>query len=186
MLRWAEVADPVVGPGEVLIDVAASAVNRADLLQAAGMYPPPPGASEILGMECSGVVAGVGPDVIGWQVGDQVCALLAGGGYAERVAVPAAQVLPGPEGGRSRHRGRFARGVLHGVVEPGDDRGPARAADRAHPRRWLRDRDDGHPGRHAGGATVAVTGSRPRHCRPAWTSAPSSRSTTSSRTSSRR
>lgn len=95
---WTEVADPVPGPGEVLIDVAASAVNRADLLQAAGHYPPPPGASEILGMECSGTIAAVGAGVIDWQVGDQVCALLAGGGYAEKVAVPAVQVLPLPEG----------------------------------------------------------------------------------------
>ncbi len=97
-LAWIEVADPVPGPGEVLIDVAASAVNRADLLQAAGHYPPPPGASPILGMECSGVVSGLGPGVYGWQVGDRVCALLSGGGYAERVAVPAVQVLPVPHG----------------------------------------------------------------------------------------
>jgi len=97
-LGWSEVPDPVVGPGEVLIEVAASAVNRADLLQAAGKYPAPPGASQILGMECSGTVAGIGPGVIGWRVGDEVCALLAGGGYAERVVVPAAQVLPIPGG----------------------------------------------------------------------------------------
>lgn len=97
-LGWTEVPDPVVGPGELLLDVAASALNRADLLQAAGHYPPPPGASEILGMECSGVVAELGPDVTGWRVGDQVCALLAGGGYATRVAVPAVQLLPVPAG----------------------------------------------------------------------------------------
>jgi putative PIG3 family NAD(P)H quinone oxidoreductase len=97
-LSWAQVPDPVVGPGEVLIDVAASAVNRADLLQAAGMYPVPPGASEILGMECSGVIAEIGPGVTSWQVGDEVCALLAGGGYAQKVVVPAVQVLPLPDG----------------------------------------------------------------------------------------
>ncbi len=97
-LRWSEVPDPAPGPGEVLIDVAASGVNRADLLQAAGHYPPPPGASPILGMECSGVVSALGAGVFGWQVGDRVCALLAGGGYAERVAVPAVQVLPVPRG----------------------------------------------------------------------------------------
>lgn len=97
-LAWSEVADPVAGPGEVLIDVAASAVNRGDLLQAAGHYPPPPGASEILGMECSGTIAALGPGVIGWQVGDDVCALLAGGGYAQQVVVPAVQVLPIPRG----------------------------------------------------------------------------------------
>ena len=97
-LTWTEVPDPVPADDEVLIDVAASAVNRADLLQAAGHYPPPPGASTILGMECSGTIAQVGADVTGWAVGDRVCALLAGGGYAERVAVPAGQVLPVPDG----------------------------------------------------------------------------------------
>ena len=98
VLVWGEVPDPAPGPGDVLIDVAASAVNRADLLQREGHYPPPPGASLVLGLECSGVVAGVGDDVTGWRVGDRVCALLAGGGYAERVVVPAAQVMPVPDG----------------------------------------------------------------------------------------
>ncbi|GAB3575679.1 NAD(P)H-quinone oxidoreductase [Amycolatopsis endophytica] len=95
-LEWAEVPDPRPGPGEVLLDVAASAVNRADLLQRQGNYPPPPGASDILGLECSGTVAELGEGVEGWQVGDEVCALLAGGGYAERVVVPAGQLLPVP------------------------------------------------------------------------------------------
>src|SRR3954454_502839 len=98
VLEWSEVPDPVAGPGEVLLDVVASAVNRADLLQRQGMYPPPPGASEIIGMECSGRVAALGEGVTGWSVGDEVCALLAGGGYAERVAVPAGQLLPIPDG----------------------------------------------------------------------------------------
>jgi putative PIG3 family NAD(P)H quinone oxidoreductase len=98
VLSWAEVPDPVCGPGEVIVDVAATAVNRADLLQRQGFYPPPPGASEILGLECSGVVSEVGEGVAGWTVGDEVCALLAGGGYAERVAVPAVQLLPRPAG----------------------------------------------------------------------------------------
>jgi len=97
-LGWAEQPDPVAGPGEVLIDVAATAVNRADLLQAAGHYAPPPGSSPILGLECSGVVAGLGSGVIGWQVGDKVCALLVGGGYATRVVAPAGQLLPVPAG----------------------------------------------------------------------------------------
>ena len=97
-LVWREVPDPVPGAGDVLINVAASAVNRADLLQAAGHYPPPPGAPDTLGLECSGVIAQLGPDVSGWRVGDRVCALLAGGGYAQRVAVPAGQVLPVPDG----------------------------------------------------------------------------------------
>jgi putative PIG3 family NAD(P)H quinone oxidoreductase len=97
VLTWAAVPDPVPGPGEVLVAVAASAVNRADLLQRQGHYPPPPGASSILGLECSGTIAAVGPDVAGWQVGQPVCALLAGGGYAELVAVPIEQLLPVPD-----------------------------------------------------------------------------------------
>ena len=97
-LEWVQTPDPVAGPGEVLIDVAATAVNRADLLQAQGNYPPPPGASEILGMECSGTIAELGPGVTGWSVGDEVCALLAGGGYAQKVAAPSGQLLPVPPG----------------------------------------------------------------------------------------
>src|SRR3954451_19859669 len=98
VLGWGEVPDPVCGAGEVVVDVAATAVNRADLLQRQGFYPPPPGASDILGLECSGVISEVGEDVTGWSVGDEVCALLTGGGYAERVAVPAGQLLPRPSG----------------------------------------------------------------------------------------
>lgn len=98
VLRFEEVADPVPGPGEVLLDVAATAVNRADLMQRQGLYPPPPGASPLLGLECSGVVAELGEAVSGLTVGQPVCALLAGGGYAERVAVPAGQVMPLPDG----------------------------------------------------------------------------------------
>ncbi len=97
-LQWSEVPDPVCGPGQVIVDVAASAVNRADLLQRQGFYPPPPGASDVLGLECSGIVSEVGEGVTGWSDGDEVCALLAGGGYAERVAVPAGQLLPRPAG----------------------------------------------------------------------------------------
>ncbi|HWD07361.1 MAG TPA: NAD(P)H-quinone oxidoreductase [Amycolatopsis sp.] len=96
VLEWTEVPDPSPGRGEVLLDVAASAVNRADLLQRQGNYPPPPGASNILGLECSGTIAELGEGVEGWAVGDQVCALLAGGGYAQRVVVPAGQLLPVP------------------------------------------------------------------------------------------
>ncbi|HEX8008285.1 MAG TPA: NAD(P)H-quinone oxidoreductase [Trebonia sp.] len=96
VLQWTEVEDPVPGPGEVLIDVAASGVNRADLMQRQGFYPPPPGAPPYPGLECSGTVAAVGKGVAAWKPGDEVCALLAGGGYAERVAVPAGQVLPAP------------------------------------------------------------------------------------------
>jgi putative PIG3 family NAD(P)H quinone oxidoreductase len=97
-LTWAEVPDPVPAAGEVLLEVAASAVNRADILQRQGNYPPPPGAPPYPGLECTGRVAGLGAGVTGWQVGDEACALLAGGGYAERVAVPAAQLLPIPAG----------------------------------------------------------------------------------------
>ncbi len=98
VLRWTEVPDPVCGPGEVVVDVTATAVNRADLLQRQGFYPPPPGASEILGLECSGLISEVGEGVTGWSVGDEVCALLSGGGYAEKVVVPAGQLLPRPAG----------------------------------------------------------------------------------------
>jgi putative PIG3 family NAD(P)H quinone oxidoreductase len=97
-LTWAEVPDIRPGPGEVLIKIIAAGVNRADLLQAAGHYPPPPGASDIIGLEVSGTVAEVGAGVTNWSVGQQVCALLAGGGYAEYVAVPAPQVMPLPDG----------------------------------------------------------------------------------------
>jgi len=98
VLRVAEVPDPQPAADEVVIDVAACAVNRADLLQRQGFYPPPPGASDVLGMECSGTISAVGDEVAGWAVGDEVCALLAGGGYAERVAVPVGQLLPVPAG----------------------------------------------------------------------------------------
>jgi putative PIG3 family NAD(P)H quinone oxidoreductase len=98
VLSLREVPAPTAGPGEVLLDVAATAVNRADLLQRQGHYPPPPGASDIIGLECSGTIAALGEGVTRWAVGDEVCALLAGGGYAEQVAVPAGQLMPVPAG----------------------------------------------------------------------------------------
>ncbi|SDK75627.1 NAD(P)H-quinone oxidoreductase [Nonomuraea jiangxiensis] len=98
VLEWHEVPDPPVGRGDVLIDVTASAVNRADVLQRQGFYNPPAGASPYPGLEVAGVVAEVGADVEQFKVGDQVCALLGGGGYAERVAVPWQQVMPVPDG----------------------------------------------------------------------------------------
>jgi len=98
VLSYVDAPDPDLGAGEVLIDVAATAVNRADLLQREGHYPPPPGASEILGLECSGTVAALGDDVDWFEVGQEVCALLSGGGYATRVAVPSGQVMPTPDG----------------------------------------------------------------------------------------
>ncbi|MEU6443871.1 NAD(P)H-quinone oxidoreductase [Streptomyces sp. NPDC047046] len=98
VLLWTEVEDPRPAPGEVLVEVAASAVNRADLLQRQGFYDPPPGASPYPGLEVSGRITELGAGVSGWGVGDEVCALLGGGGYAEKVAVPAGQLLPVPAG----------------------------------------------------------------------------------------
>ncbi|MGH3373996.1 MAG: NAD(P)H-quinone oxidoreductase [Actinoallomurus sp.] len=98
VLRWTDVPDAVAGPGEVLLDVAAAGINRADTAQRMGVYPPPPGAPEYPGLEASGRIAALGAGVTGWSVGDEVCALLAGGGYAERVAVPSGQLLPVPKG----------------------------------------------------------------------------------------
>ncbi len=98
VLSVQELPDVEPGPGEVALAVAATAVNRADTLQRQGFYPPPPGASDVIGLECSGTIAALGPDVEGWAVGDEVCALLAGGGYASRVVVPVGQVMPVPDG----------------------------------------------------------------------------------------
>jgi putative PIG3 family NAD(P)H quinone oxidoreductase len=98
VLSVGELPDPTPGPGEVVLDVVAAGLNRADLLQRQGFYPPPPGASPVIGMECSGTVAALGEGVTGWSVGDPACALLAGGGYAEKVAVPAGQLMPVPDG----------------------------------------------------------------------------------------
>lgn len=97
VLAEIEIPDPTPGPGEVLIDVAAAGVNRADILQRQGQYPPPPGAPDTPGLECSGVIAQVGSGVTGWAIGDRVAALLDGGGYAERAVAPAAQLLRVPE-----------------------------------------------------------------------------------------
>ena len=97
-LEWAEVDDPVAEAGQVILDVVASGVNRADTMQRRGLYPPPEGVVPYPGLEASGRISEVGPGVRDWQVGDEVCALLGGGGYAERVAVPAGQLLPIPSG----------------------------------------------------------------------------------------
>jgi len=98
VLTVVERPDPVAGPGEVVLDIAAAGLNRADLLQRMGFYPPPPGASDVLGMECSGTVSAVGPGVEGWQVGDEGCALLSAGAYATKVSLPAGQLMPVPAG----------------------------------------------------------------------------------------
>jgi putative PIG3 family NAD(P)H quinone oxidoreductase len=99
VMHLADVPDPIPAPGEVLIDIHATAVNRADMLQRRGFYPPPPGASPIIGLEVSGEIAATAEGATQrWKPGDRVCALLAGGGYAEKVAVPAGQVMPVPDG----------------------------------------------------------------------------------------
>jgi putative PIG3 family NAD(P)H quinone oxidoreductase len=98
VLRWESVPDPVATPGDVVIDVAASAVNRADILQRQGNYVVPPGAPPYLGLECSGRIASITDGVSDWSVGDEVCALLSGGGCATRVAVPSRLLLPLPQG----------------------------------------------------------------------------------------
>ena len=98
VLTMAEVEKPVAGPGEVLIKVAAAGLNHADMAQAKGMYPPPPGASPILGMEVSGTVEALGEGVSNCEIGDAVCALLPGGGYAEYAVASALCVLPVPSG----------------------------------------------------------------------------------------
>ena len=98
VLEVQDVPDPSPEADEVIVDVTATAINRADLLQRQGNYPVPPGASQILGLECSGTISAVGETVAGWSVGDEVCALLSGGGYAEKVAVPVSQLMPLPGG----------------------------------------------------------------------------------------
>ncbi|MEU1199697.1 NAD(P)H-quinone oxidoreductase [Streptomyces sp. NPDC005813] len=98
VLEWIEVEDPSPAAGEVVIDVAAGALNRADVMQRWGLYPLPPGTSPYPGLEVSGRISALGQGVTGWQLGDEVCALLTGGGYAQKVAVPAGQLLTVPEG----------------------------------------------------------------------------------------
>lgn len=96
-LHWQDVADPICSADHVLVDICASAVNRADLLQRAGNYPPPQGASPYMGLEMSGIIRAVGKEVTDWQVGDRVLALLSGGGYAEQVALPSSHLMPLPD-----------------------------------------------------------------------------------------
>ncbi|HWP67372.1 MAG TPA: NAD(P)H-quinone oxidoreductase [Candidatus Limnocylindria bacterium] len=129
-LAYGEAPAPPLGPSDVRIRVRATAVNRADLLQRMGLYPPPPGASDILGLECAGEVIEVGPAVAGVRVGQRVMALLAGGGYAEEVAVDAGSVLPVPAGMSDEEAGAFPEVFLTaysnlfmpglGALAPGD------------------------------------------------------------------
>ena len=167
-LEWADAPDPWPAPVRSSSRSRPSAVNRADLLQRQGHYPPPPGASEILGLECSGTIVEVGDGVEGWRVGDEVCALLAGGGYAQRVAVPAAQLLPVPDGMELTTAGLAAGGGLHGVVQRRHARTPH------HGETLLVHGGAGGIGTHAIqvgkalGATVAVTAGlreRAKRCR---------------------
>ena len=146
-LRWQEVPDPTCSPGEVLVDIHATAVNRADLLQRAGNYPPPPGASPYMGLEMAGVVAATGETVTQWQPGDRVLGLLSGGGYAERVAVPATHLLPLPAERDFTLGSGHLRGFSHRFCQLIPRSRLARGRDRPHPRR-------GQWRRHGRGATV--------------------------------
>ncbi|MFD9126588.1 NAD(P)H-quinone oxidoreductase [Kitasatospora sp. NPDC059571] len=98
VLEWTDVEDPTPAAGEVVIDVAATALNRADIMQRWGLYPLAPGTSPYPGLEASGRISAIGEGVTGWSIGDEVCALLTGGGYAQKVAVPEGQLLPVPKG----------------------------------------------------------------------------------------
>mgnify|MGYP001802293530 CR=1 FL=1 len=97
-LKLAQVEKPSCGPSDVIVKVMTAGLNRADLVQRMGLYPPPPGASEIMGLECSGEIVEVGSDVSGWAVGDRVCGLMAGGGYAEFAAVDQGSLFKTPDG----------------------------------------------------------------------------------------
>ncbi len=127
-LVWQDVPAPVLQPDEVRVAVQATALNRADLMQRAGNYPPPPGASSILGLETAGKIIEVGPEVSGWQVGDAVCALLPGGGYAEQVTVPHQLLMPVPAGWSFLQAGAmpevfytaFVNLFLEAAIQPGE------------------------------------------------------------------
>ena len=127
-LAWQEVETPAPGDDEVLINVRAAGVNRADLAQRSGNYPPPPGASEILGLEVSGEVAKLGSNVTDWHVGDRICVLLTGGGYAEQVVAPAPLLMPIPDGWSFEEAGgmpevfftAFLNLFLEGNLQPGE------------------------------------------------------------------
>jgi putative PIG3 family NAD(P)H quinone oxidoreductase len=114
VLALEEVPEPELREGQVLLEVKATALNRADLLQRRGVYPPPKGETEILGLECSGLVAALGPGAAGPAVGSRVMALLPGGGYAERVAVPERMALPIPEGMSFEHAAAIPEAFLTG------------------------------------------------------------------------
>ena len=172
VMRWLEVPDPAPGPGEVVIEVAASGVNRADLMQREGHYPPPPGAPPYPGLECSGRVSGVGEDVTAWRPGDEVCALLSGGGYAEQVAVPAGQLLPVPEKVDAHYgAAAFPEAACTVYSNVFQLAGLSERRDAARARRQQRDRHDGDPA----GQGVRGHGRRaPPDRRRSWPAAASS------------
>ena len=184
-LRLVTRPTPRPGPGEVLVRVAAAGINRADVMQREGRYPPPPGASDLPGLEVSGMVAATGPGAGPVVAGDRVCAIVSGGAYAEYCLVPAAAVPADPGDGEPRRRRRPARGVLHRVDQR---RRPRPAAGRRvvpRPRRLERRRQPRPSSSPAGSAR----GSSPPPARPpsaprasSW--APSAPSTTARRTSS--
>ena len=150
VLQPIELPTPTPGPREVLIRVAAAGVNRPDVMQREGKYPPPPGASDIPGLEVSGTIAECGPDVERWQVGDRVCALVSGGGYAEYCIAPDVQCLPVPATLDARGGWWHSRDVLYRL----DERLRARPATRrgivSRARRVQRNRHD----RHSDGAGI--------------------------------
>ena len=141
VLSLAEGPTPVPGPGEVVIRVAAAGVNRADLMQRAGKYPPPPGASPILGMEVAGTIAAAAPDS-GWHEGDRVCALVTGGGYADYCVAPGPQCLPVPKGLSMRRGGGHPRSLLHRLGQRLPNRTPH--GRRAFPGAWRHQRHRHH------------------------------------------
>ena len=147
VLRLVERPDPVPAPGEVLIRVAAAGINRPDLLQRRGSYPPPPGVSDLPGLEVAGVVQAVGAGVSRWREGDEVCALVAGGGYATLCLAPEAQCLPSPVWSRSDHGCRHPRNVLHRLDECLRTGKSGRRGIVAGARRIERHRYHGHPTR---------------------------------------
>ncbi len=154
VLEPAQVPDPTPADGEVLVRVAAAGVNRADVMQRLGHYPPPEGEPAWPGLEVSGTVEALGEGVQDWSVGDEVCALLGGGGYAELVTVPAAQLLPVPAGVGLVEAAALPEVDVHGLVERVHGRRPAARRDPARARRLQRHRHDG-----------GAAGARPRRAR---------------------
>jgi NADPH:quinone reductase len=155
---------PVPGQGEIVIRVAWAGVNRPDISQRAGAYPPPPGASDLPGLEASGHVAATGPGVTRWKEGDAVCALLPGGGYAEYVATPAAHALPIPEGMSPARRRLPARELLHRLAQRLRARPPAGGRALPRPRRLVGDRHHRDPACAARGARVFATAGSAEKC----------------------